>query len=136
MIIRSAASTDAYALLELWRRAGAAPSVTDTPEDVARVVVSPSARVLVAVDDRLVIASVIAAFDGWRGNFYRLAVDPTYRRRGIAFQLVEAAEEWLVAAGVKRVSALVEGHRPDAQAFWWHAGFAQHEGMLRFTKSL
>jgi len=134
--IRDATASDIDALLDLWRRAGAAPSVTDTVHDVARVVASPAASVLVAVDGGTVIGSVIAAFDGWRGNFYRLAVDPARRRSGIARQLVDAGEGRLRALGVRRASALVEGHRPIAQAFWSASGFDHHEGMRRYTKSL
>ena len=136
MNIREATPDDVDALLDLWRRADAAPSVTDTPDDVARAISVPSSAVLLAVDENALIGSVIAAFDGWRGNFYRLAVDPAYRRQGVALQLVERGRAWLRDAGVKRVSALVEGHRPEAQAFWTRAGFAHHAGMMRFTQSL
>jgi ribosomal protein S18 acetylase RimI-like enzyme len=134
--IRDATTADTDALLDLWRRADAAPSVTDTVEDVSRVVAAPSASVLVAVDGDTIIGSVIAAFDGWRGNFYRLVVDPARRRSGIARRLVDAGEARLRAAGVKRASALIEGHRPIAHAFWSAAGFEHHEGMRRYTKSL
>ncbi len=136
MNIRDATTSDVELLLDLWRRADAAPSVTDTVDDVTRVVAAPTATVLVAVDGDTLIGSIIAAFDGWRGNFYRLAVDPARRRAGIARQLVDAAEARLRAAGVQRASALVEGHRPTAQAFWSAAGFDHHEGMRRYTKSL
>jgi ribosomal protein S18 acetylase RimI-like enzyme len=134
--IREATAADVQALLELWRRAEAAPSVTDTSEDVARVVAAPSALVLVAVVGDAVVGSVIATFDGWRANFYRLAVDPELRRAGVARQLVAAAERWLNARGARRASALVEDDRPDAKAFWSAAGFAYHEGIGRYTKSV
>ncbi len=137
MKTRATTVGDVDALLDLWRRADAAPSVTDTAADVARVIDTPSAIVLVALDDGdAVIGSVIATFDGWRGNFYRLAVDPHHRRAGQALALVDRAEGWLRAAGVKRASALVEDDRPTAQAFWSAAGFDHHEGMRRYTKSL
>jgi len=61
---------------------------------------------------------------------------PAHRRSGIGRRLVDAGEARLRAAGVKRASALVEGHRPIAQAFWSAAGFEQHEGMRRYTKSV
>jgi ribosomal protein S18 acetylase RimI-like enzyme len=134
--IRDATNADIDGMLDLWRRADAAPSVTDTVGDLARVVAAPSASVLIAIDGDMIIGSVIAAFDGWRGNFYRLVVDPAHRRSGIGRQLVDAGEARLRAAGVKRASALVEGHRPIAQAFWSAAGFEQHEGMRRYTKSV
>jgi ribosomal protein S18 acetylase RimI-like enzyme len=134
--VRDATTSDIDALLDLWRSADAAPSVTDTVEDVARVVAAPTASVLVAVDGDTIVGSVIATFDGWRGNFYRLAVDPAQRRSGIVRRLVDAGEARLRAMGVKRASALVEGHRPIAQAFWSAAGFDHHEGMRRYTKTL
>jgi ribosomal protein S18 acetylase RimI-like enzyme len=134
--IRRATRADVDAMLALWRRADAAPSVTDTPDDVVRVIAAPSANVLVAVDGDVVVGSVVVTFDGWRANFYRLAVDPELRRAGVGRRLVEAAEEWARAAGAKRASALVEEDRPPALAFWSAAGFQHHEGMRRYTKSL
>jgi ribosomal protein S18 acetylase RimI-like enzyme len=134
--IREATAADVDALLDLWRRAEAAPSVTDSAEHVARAIDEPSATVLLAVEGNDVVGSVIATFDGWRANFYRLAVDPRCRRTGVALQLVGRAEEWLHAAGAKRASAFVEEDRPPAQAFWTAAGFQHHEGMRRYTKSV
>jgi GNAT superfamily N-acetyltransferase len=58
------------------------------------------------------------------------------RRNGIASALVAYAESWLREQGAKRVSALVEGTRPEAQAFWSAAGFHPYEGMRRYTKSV
>jgi ribosomal protein S18 acetylase RimI-like enzyme len=132
--IRKANAGDVAAMLDLWRRADASPSVTDTADDVARVIAVPNSTVLLAVDGDTVVGSVIATFDGWRGNYYRLAVDPEHRREGVALQLVDVAWDWLEAAGVKRVTALVEEDRPVAQAFWARAGFSHHEGILRFKR--
>ena len=83
--IRHATRDDVDGLLALWERSGAHPSATDTPHDLGRVVDAPHAAVLVAVagDDALV-GSLIATFDGWRGHFYRMVVDPKLRRLGLA----------------------------------------------------
>jgi GNAT superfamily N-acetyltransferase len=132
--LRVAGPGDVDALLDLWRRAESAPSVTDKPEDVARVVTLSHARVLVAVDEGVVVGSIVATFDGWRGNLYRMAVDPAYRRRGLALELVAAAEEWLQAQGAKRISALVVD--AGAGEFWSAAGFHVYDGMLRYVKSV
>jgi ribosomal protein S18 acetylase RimI-like enzyme len=135
--IRRATAGDIPAVLELWRRADAAPSVTDTAEDLARVVVAAHAHVLVAEDaQHEIVGSLIATFDGWRGNVYRMVVDPAHRRQGLALRLVADAEAWLRAAGARRVSALVEGTRPQAQAFWAAAGFNEYAGMRRYVKSV
>ncbi len=134
--IRRASRTDVDALLDLWQRAESTPGVTDTPADLARVIEHDGAAVFVAIDGGVIIGSVIATFDGWRGNLYRVAVDPAYRRRGLARALVEEAEQWLHDIGARRVSALVEGSRPVAQLFWSAAGFVPYEGMRRYTKSV
>ncbi len=68
-------------------------SVTDTLEDVIQVIRHPEGSVaLVAESDGLIVGSLIATWDGWRGNMYRLAVSPEFRRRGIAAALVSAGE--------------------------------------------
>ena len=135
--IRRATTADVAALLDLWRRAGAHPSPTDTEPDVTRVLEAPHAAAFVAVDaDGLVVGSVIATFDGWRGNVYRMAVDPKVRRLGVARRLAAEAEGWLRAAGARRVTALVEGDREIARVFWESVGFEHYEGMLRYSKSV
>jgi ribosomal protein S18 acetylase RimI-like enzyme len=135
--IRPARADDIDAVLQLWRRAGAHPSATDTPEDLARVVDLPHAVLFVAVaDDGTLVGSLIATFDGWRGNFYRMAVDPAHRRRGLARRLTREAEAWLRGVGARRLSALVEGDREVAQAFWAAVGFEHYEGMRRYSKNL
>ena len=135
--IRHATKDDVDDVLELWRRAGAHPSATDTPHDLARVIDAPNAAVLVAVaEDGTLVGSVIAAFDGWRGNLYRMAVDPKERRLGLARRLNAEAGDWLRAAGARRLSALVEGDREIAQVFWEAVGFEHYEGMRRYSKNL
>ena len=135
--IRQATNGDVDDLLDLWRRAGAHPSATDTPRGLGRVIDAPHAAVLVAVaGDGTLVGSLIATFDGWRGNLYRMAVDPKERRLGLARRLTAEAENWLRAAGARRLSALVEGDREVAQAFWEAAGFEHYEGMRRYSKNL
>jgi ribosomal protein S18 acetylase RimI-like enzyme len=135
--IRHAARADVDDLLELWVRAGAHPSATDTPRDVGFVIDAPHAAVFVAVaDDGTLVGSLIATFDGWRGNFYRLAVDPNERRLGLARRLTSAGEDWLRAAGARRSSALVEGDNEIAQRLWEAVGFEHYEGMRRYSKNL
>jgi ribosomal protein S18 acetylase RimI-like enzyme len=137
LTIRHATKDDVDDLLALWERSGAHPSATDTPHDLRRVVDAPHAAVLVAVaGDGALAGSLIATFDGWRGNFYRMVVDPRMRRLGLARRLTTEGETWLRAAGAKRLTALVEGDREIAQVFWDSVGFERYEGMRRYSKNL
>jgi ribosomal protein S18 acetylase RimI-like enzyme len=134
--IRDGCAEDAMATLDLWHRAGATPSITDTAEAICRAVAHPAAWVLLAEEDGQVIGSIIGTFDGWRGNIYRLAVDPAYRRRGVARALVAEAEQRLLQAGTKRITALVEHGHPEPVAFWEAAGYARDRRIARYIRSL
>jgi ribosomal protein S18 acetylase RimI-like enzyme len=126
-------------VLGLWREAGTAPSITDNREEVRRLLTEPAAVLLVAEADGRLVGTVIGGWDGWRGNIYRLAVVPAYRRRGLARRLVAEADRSLHRMGAKRITALVEGDHPWATDFWDSlaaSGYRYDEGMRRYVKTL
>jgi ribosomal protein S18 acetylase RimI-like enzyme len=134
LVVRGCRADEVESILLLWRRAEAAPGPTDTVANLRRAVESEQIAVLVAEDEGAIVGSVMAGFDGWRGNLYRLAVHPEYRRRGIARALVAAAEEWLLERGAQRITALVEQDRPWAVAFWQAVGYHVDPHMARFVR--
>ncbi|MGH9025849.1 MAG: GNAT family N-acetyltransferase [Acidimicrobiia bacterium] len=123
VVIRSATGVDAPAVLELWAAADAAPSVTDDVESIERLVRWDAAGLLLACVDNRVVGSLVAVWDGWRGNMYRLAVHPDFRRRGTARALVDAGEQRLRTHGARRVTALVLREHDEAVGFWRAAGY-------------
>ena len=135
VVIRPCRPEEGDALLDLWHHADASPSPTDTPEQIGQVVRDPAASVLVAVDNDLLVGSIIGGWDGWRGNIYRLAVLPSYRRRGIGRALVAAAEQSLVERGARRISALVEHDHPWAVGFW-ESLYEPDPRMIRYVKKM
>ncbi|MCE2413899.1 GNAT family N-acetyltransferase [Candidatus Poribacteria bacterium] len=132
--IRECLPDEAEALLILWQAAGTSPSITDTITDI-RAAIDSLASVLVAEADQRIVGSLIATFDGWRGNMYRIAVHPGYRRRGIGRALVEEGEKCLTKQGAKRITALVEEKYPWATAFWSSVGYEIEPGILRFFRN-
>lgn len=83
---------------------------------------SPAA-LLVAELEGEIVGALIAAWDGWRGNMYRLAVQGDHRRRGIGLALARAGEEYLHRCGARRVNALVAFDDAAAGGFWDAAGY-------------
>ena len=136
IILRQCLEDDIESVLELWRAAGSTPSMTDTSDDLRTTINSRASSVIVAVSGGTVAGSIIGAFDGWRGNLYRLAVHPDYQRRGIARRLLSEAETWLRAQGAKRVGAVVEKDHPWAVGFWESSGFVLEPMDLRYVRNL
>jgi ribosomal protein S18 acetylase RimI-like enzyme len=119
IIIRPGRENEISAVLRLWREAGVTPpSASDSIEGLGRLMHEPAALLLVATIDDRIIGSVIGGWDGWRGNIYRLAVAPGYRREGVARRLIEEITTALFAKGALRLSALVEHEHSWAISFW------------------
>jgi ribosomal protein S18 acetylase RimI-like enzyme len=134
--IRSACSADTQELLALWAAAGIPPGVSDTPDGIGSLLaIDPDALVLAESQVGLV-GSLIAAFDGWRGSFYRLAVQPDRRREGIGTALLRAGEQRLGDRGAVRLTAIVAEDDALARAFWESAGYEQQPNRGRFLRHL
>ena len=137
--IRPARPDQAQQILEVWQDAEATPSPTDTRAEVTKLLGEPAAVLLVAEADGRLVGTVIGGWDGWRGNIYRLAVLPAYRRRGIARALVGEAQRRLFRMGARRISALVDSDHPWATDFWdslGASGYRHDERMRRYVKTL
>jgi ribosomal protein S18 acetylase RimI-like enzyme len=136
MQIRTARRDEIDALLALWRSAGSSPAVNENVEGLIALFDRDELSLLVAEEDGELVGSLVAAWDGWRGSLYRLAVRPDRRRRGIALALVEAGERRLAALGCRRIALVALQDREDAVGFWAAAGYEADERITRFVKTL
>jgi ribosomal protein S18 acetylase RimI-like enzyme len=107
--------------------------VTDNADAVDAVIATGG--LLVAVEDAQVVGTLIAGWDGWRGNFYRLAVRPEHQRKGIARRLVIEGEAVLQKRGCVRMAAIVIDDHAHAVAFWRSLGYERDNRVGRFTKT-
>jgi ribosomal protein S18 acetylase RimI-like enzyme len=152
VVVRPARRSEIPAVLALWREADAVPSISDDPASLRRLLDTSEDALLVAetadnpepggpepggpgAGGRLV-GTIVAGWDGWRGNLYRLAVLPAARRHGIALRLVAEAERRLAEKGAVRLNALVMSEHDPAVALWLAAGYARDPRVGRFVRSL
>jgi ribosomal protein S18 acetylase RimI-like enzyme len=128
LTIRPFEPVDQPALEKLWGRVFA----DDPPWNAPAVMIANKLKVqsellLVGVLDEILVGAVMAGFDGVRGWIYHLAVAPESRRRGIATQLVRAAESGLRKLGCPKVNIQVRASNGDVVAFYQSLGFVIEE---------
>lgn len=135
--IRRCRKQDAPAVLELWAEArNEHASTADRLDDIERLIEDSPAALLVAERGGEIVGALIAGWDGWRGNMYRLAVREGHRRERIGIALTRAGEEYLRDCGVRRVTALVAFEDEVAGAFWGSAGYPQDHDIGRRVRNL
>jgi GNAT superfamily N-acetyltransferase len=135
--IRPATAQDVNAVLTLWDSdADPGRTILDEPADVKRLMASPSGTLLVAEADGDVVGTIVAGWDGWRGNLYRMVVRADHRRQGVARRLVAGAEDALRAQGCPRVTALVDLGLREAPSFWPAVGYEHDTKVGRFVSNL
>jgi ribosomal protein S18 acetylase RimI-like enzyme len=132
--IRSATEGDIPTVLDLWAAAASVPTVTDSPDGLARLLAGDPRALLVAELEGVLVGSVIAAWDGWRGSFYRLAVLTEHRRGGLATMLLREGERRLRERGAVRFTAIVADDEAGAMAFWQAAGYGRQRHRARFVR--
>jgi len=134
--LRPCRPADVEQVLDLWRRASAELSVTDDPDALRRRLGRERNLFILAWDRDRLVGSLIGGWDGWRGHMYRLAVDPVYRRRGIARRLVEAVEGRLRRLGARRIDGIVVKRNRAGGVFWRELGYRRHLEVARYVKDL
>jgi ribosomal protein S18 acetylase RimI-like enzyme len=132
--IRNATEDDIAPVLGLWVVAGSLPSVSDSPDGLAGLLAADPQALLVAELEDVLVGSLIAAWDGWRGSFYRLAVSPEHRRKGLATMLLSEGERRLRERSAVRLTAIVADDEAGAMGFWRAAGYERQQHRARFVR--
>ena len=135
--MRRCEPADVTAVMALWEESRSEhASTADRVEDVERLLEDSPAALLVAEREGEVVGALIAAWDGWRGNMYRLAVRDGDRRQGLGITLIRAGEDYLRSRGARRVTALVAFEDDAAGGFWDSAGYPQDREIGRRVRNI
>lgn len=85
----------------------------------------PTVTYLVAEADGVVVGHAVASLAGDDAELQRIAVDPAYRRRGLATDLLAAVEARSAADGATRLLLEVREDNTTATAFYEAQGFEE-----------
>jgi ribosomal protein S18 acetylase RimI-like enzyme len=137
LTIRPVRRDELGAVLAVWADTRSAYAKTpDDAESLRRLLDNDPSSLLIAERDARLVGTLVAAWDGWRGNMYRLAVVVEERRSGVGLALVRAGEAHLRDRGARRVTALVGDEDDAAIALWSAAGYVHDRQIARFVRNL
>ena len=90
----------------------------------------------VAKNDNKIVGVIIVGNDGRRGYIYHTAVNPKYRKQGIASQLVDTALKALKQSGINKVALVVFDRNENGNQFWESQGFTVREDLVYRNKTI
>lgn len=127
MEIRPFVASDEKAVIALWSQCGLLRPWNDPRKDIARKLRVQRELFLVGILDGVVVATVMAGYDGHRGWINYLAVDPGHRRMGLGKALMVEAERLLRELGCPKINLQVRRENIEAAAFYSHLGFREDD---------
>lgn len=114
---------DPNAVADLWGECGLIVPHNPPLHDIAFAAAGATSEILLGmIGDRLV-ASVMVGHDGHRGWLYYLAVHPDWQGSGHGATMVDAAESWLRARGVRKVQLMVRETNVKVLGFYERIGY-------------
>ncbi len=122
--IRAYADADESRVVVLWDRCGLLAPQNDPVRDIARKTRVNPEWFFVGEWNAQLVATCMAGYEGHRGWLNYLAVDPDFRRKGLARRIVEHAEARLREAGCPKINLQVRATNPDAIAFYERIGYS------------
>ncbi len=135
LAITDIADADVAAVIALWQASGLTRSWNDPASDIALARRGPHSTVLIGRDGGAIAATAMVGHDGHRGWVYYVATDPDRRAQGYGRAIMNAAEDWLRAAGIPKLQLLVRPENSDVAAFYQSIGFGEQQ-ILFFAKWL
>jgi ribosomal protein S18 acetylase RimI-like enzyme len=133
--IADIADADVTSVIALWQACGLTRPWNDPTADIALARRQPNSTVLIGRADNAIVATVMVGYDGHRGWVYYVATDPDRRAKGYGRAIMNAAEEWLRAAGIAKLQLLVRRDNARAGAFYQSIGYAEAQTIV-FAKWL
>ncbi len=114
-------------VIELWKTVFGYTDVRNEPGLSIDKKLEIDDQLYIAMDETMVIGTVMTGYDGHRGWIYSLAVSPAYRNKGIGSKLLQFAEDSLSEKGCMKINLQVVSSNSDVQEFYRKNGYKVEE---------
>ena len=120
MRIRLMTIDDYEKVYELWMSCAGMGlnNLDDSKEGIELFLNRNPETCFVAEIENVIVGVIIVGNDGRRGYIYHTAVNPLYRKQGIAKTLVKAAMNALQKSGINKVALVVFDRNETGNDFW------------------
>ena len=111
-------------VIELWQQAFGYDTAHNLPSlAIDKKLAVNDGLFFVATDNKAVIGTILAGYDGHRGWLYSVAVHADYRRHGLGSSLVRYAEQALTALGCMKINLQITGGNDVVVGFYEALGY-------------
>lgn len=138
MSIRLMTIEDYEKVYELWMSCAGMGlnNLDDSKEGIEKFLKRNPDTCFVAEVENVIVGVIIVGNDGRRGYIYHTAVNPKYRKQGIAKNLVDTAMTALQKIGISKVALVVFDRNEVGNGFWEKIGFSVRNDLIYRDKSL
>lgn len=135
LAIADIADADVATVIALWQACGLTRPWNDPAADIALARREPNSTILIGRDGDAIVATAMVGYDGHRGWIYYVASDPQRRAKGYGRAIMNAAEDWLRAAGILKLQLMVRKDNAQVHAFYQSLGYYNQQ-TVTFAKWL
>lgn len=111
-------------VVNLWQECGLVVQQNNPQRDIDTKVYFQPNLLYVGLLDGILVASVMAGYEGHRGWINYLAVKPEYQKKGIGRKMMEHAEVELINLGCPKINLQVRGSNKDVIEFYDRIGYS------------
>ena len=129
---------DYESIYKLWEsiEKGVRVGRSDTLAEIEKKIGRDPDLFLVAESDGEIIGSVIGGYDGRRGLIYHLAVEASFRGKGIGSWLMDEVESRLRVKGCLKCYLLVTDDNTEVEQYYQRRGWQPMDSIHLYGKEL
>ncbi|AOZ92350.1 GNAT family N-acetyltransferase [Paenibacillus crassostreae] len=134
MHVRSFQLSDCKPVTELLQVALSEECFENTIQPFSRQLQWDSDLIMVAEEDGEIVGALIGTIEYNHGCYFRIAIHPDYRRRGIGKALVKAMEQRFQQRKVSRIMIVGDEQNLTSMPFFEAMGYGANKIMEAFQK--